>query len=194
MTGTRARSAEVTDHTARLPAAAAGIGGISGIGGIGGMVNDTPTGGSWSEFAEARSARVPPPPGDPTATAAMPPVPAAMPPVPAAGPSWTAPPVPPRRALIGRFTVTLGGLLAAGCLVLGVLLVILMVVVPRTGGTGIDVSTGPGWTRAGWHLGVGIAGAAAQQWARRRSWPLRLLVAVVVIAAVLAVLALSWWQ
>ena len=99
-----------------------------------------------------------------------------------------------RPALIGRFTVGLAGLLAAGALVLGLALLVAMVVLPAPGTGSFDATTGPGWGVVAAHLGVGVVGGAAGQWARRGPWTGRVAVAVVVVVAVLVVLALSWWR
>jgi hypothetical protein len=107
---------------------------------------------------------------------------------PAAEPIQTKP-----NALIGRFTVTLGGLLGAGCLLVGLGLVVLMVVAPKIGSTGAT-ATGPGWTRTGWHLGVGLAAEVARALTMRRRGPIRVAVGAVSIVAVLAVTAFSWWR
>lgn len=99
-----------------------------------------------------------------------------------------------RPALIGRFAATLADLLAAGTLILGLGLVAVMLVLPAPGTTAFDATTGPGWSRAVAHLAVGIAGEAAGQFARRRSWPTRVTLAVVTVVAVSVVLTLSWWR
>ena len=104
-------------------------------------------------------------------------------------------PAPVRRpALIGRFVVGLAGLLAAGCAVLGVALLMLVFLAPRTGGSGLEAATGPGWVRAAAHLGVGVGAEIALILVRRGSWTSRVTTATLVIAAVLLVLALSWWR
>ncbi len=99
-----------------------------------------------------------------------------------------------RPALFGRFTVTLGNLLAAGALVLGLGLLVAMLVLPSAGVAAYDSTTGPGWGRVVAHLAVGVAGEVAGQLARRRPRPVRIAVAAVTVVAVLAVLALSWWR
>ena len=137
---------------------------------------------SWAEFAE-RKQPVPAPSQRLEATQELPPLPTERP---------AAPPRPP--ALIGRFAVSLGGLLAAGCLLLGVGLLVLAIVVPRTGGSGIDVATGPGWPRTVWHLLVGALAEVGVWLGYRRSWPVRVAVGTVSSIAVLVVMALSWWR
>jgi hypothetical protein len=99
-----------------------------------------------------------------------------------------------RPGLIGRFTVALGDLLAAGALVLGVGLLVAMLLLPSAGTGAFDGTSGPGWGRVAAHLAVGILGEAAGQWARRTARPVRTPVAGVTVGAVLVVLALSWWR
>lgn len=99
-----------------------------------------------------------------------------------------------RPALIGRFTATLADLLAAGALVLGIGLALSMLVLPAPGDADYDATSGPGWPRVVAHLVVGIVGEVAGQLARRRAWPVRVVQAVLTVAAVLAVLTLSWWR
>lgn len=99
-----------------------------------------------------------------------------------------------RPALIGRFTVALAGLLAAGALILGIGLLIAMLVLPAPGTTAVDGTTGPGWPRTVAHLVIGILAELGGQWARRGRWPVRVAVAAVTVVAVLTVLALSWWR
>jgi hypothetical protein len=151
--------------------------------------DSTQPGGSWSEFVSSRG-RAPQPAADPEETMYLPPISRSA--QPQSLPHRQPPPRP--HALIGRFAVSLAGLLAAGCFVLGWALVVLMIVAPRTGGTGLEVATGPGWTRTIWHLLVGGAGEAGLQFARKQSWPIRVIVATCVIVAVLATLALAWWS
>ncbi len=147
------------------------------------------SGGSWSEFLTGRN-QLPPPRVDPGETVVMHPDER---PDQVHSPQHPAEQVPVRPALIGRFTVALAGLLAAGCLLLGLTLLVLVIVVPGTGGAGIGSSSGPGWTRAGWHVGVGLLAEVGLGLTQRRAWPLRVSVATGVIVAVLAVLALAWW-
>ncbi len=99
-----------------------------------------------------------------------------------------------RPALIGRFTVTLADLLAAGSVVFGIGLIVVMLTGASAGTGAYDATTGPGWTRSIAHLAVGIVGEATGQFARRRPWKVRVTLAVPTIAAVLVVLALSWWR
>jgi hypothetical protein len=93
-----------------------------------------------------------------------------------------------------RSTVALADLLAAGVLVLGVVLLTAMVVLPSAGNGAWNETTGPGWGRVAAHLGVGLAGGTGGRLARRASPGLRIAVAVATVVAVLAVLALSWWR
>lgn len=97
-------------------------------------------------------------------------------------------------ALIGRFTVALGGLFAAGVLVLGLALLVAMLVLPSAGTGAYDATAGPGWGRVSAHLAVGVIAEGAGVFARRRSHPVRVGVAGVTVLAALAVLALSWWR
>lgn len=125
----------------------------------------------------------------------QPAVPGNLPPAPAdARPSTSAGAVTPRPGLIGRFTVSVAGLLVAGCLVLGVGLVGLMLVVPGTGGSGFDYATGPGWSRTWAHLAAGVIGETALQWGRRRTWAARVTMSAIAAVTVLLVLGFSWWR
>lgn len=144
------------------------------------MTTPVPPGRSWSDFAGAPRPVDAAGRRDLDSTTTLPAV--RLPDLPAR-------PLP--HALIGRFTVSLAGLLAAGCLVLGVALLVLALVAPS--GSGLQATTGPGWPRVVWHLAVGALAELGTQLVRRRAWPLRVAVAGAVIVAVLAVLAFAWW-
>ncbi len=101
---------------------------------------------------------------------------------------------PARPALIGRFTVGLAGLLAAGTLVLGLALLVAMLVLPAPGTGAYGGTTGPGWGPVAAHLAVGVVGEVAGAVAGRGPWAARVTVAAVVVVAVLVVLALCWWR
>ena len=123
------------------------------------MTTPVPPGRSWSDFASSAQSAAPRRP-DAESTTTLPAV--RLPEVPSR-------PVP--HAMIGRFTVSLAGLLAAGCLVLGVALLVIELVAPN--GSGLQATTGPGWARVVWHLAVGVLAELAMQLVRRRAWPSR---------------------
>lgn len=154
--------------------------------------------------ADAATQRIPP-----ARAGAAPPVhPGAAPPVhpgvapPAAAPPTTGPPdgaesgagTPPARAprlpRLLRLAEGLAGLVGAGMLLLGVLLLVAQLLAPRL----VDSADGPRWGVALVQLGVGAVAETLR--AVRRRWPVgvRYLVACLTIAAVVLVLFVTWWR
>lgn len=116
---------------------------------------------------------------------------ASPPPPPGAGPGLDADrrPGPAVRALD-----TLTGLMAGGMLVLGAVLVLAQLLAPAVlAAAGWGAATGPGWARVVAHLIVGGAGETIHRTRARRRGAWRVLPDLAVVAAALAVVALSWW-
>lgn len=119
---------------------------------------------------------------------------AAGPDAPAARPDSRAThPVSPgaRPGPVMRTLDVLAGLLSAGILLFGVLLLLAAVISPAAlPGTGLGIATGPGWSSVSLHLATGVIGELVVL--RRRGWPpaVRAGADLVVIAAALLVL---WW-
>ncbi len=90
--------------------------------------------------------------------------------------------------------IAVGGLLAAGCVALGLLLAVLSMLAAKTGDVGLTAAVGPGWGRTLWHLGVGIGAELIRSLARRRSPGVQVLAALVVVITVSALFSLSWWS
>jgi hypothetical protein len=85
----------------------------------------------------------------------------------------------------------LAGLLSAGILLVGVLLLLAAVIAPTAlPAAGLGIASGPGWSSVAVHLAVGVTGELVVL--RRRGWPpaVRAGADLVVIAAALLVL---WW-
>jgi hypothetical protein len=85
----------------------------------------------------------------------------------------------------------LAGLLSAGILLFGVLLLLAAVIAPTAlPAAGLGIASGPGWSSVAVHLAVGVTGELVVL--RRRGWPpaVRAGADLVVIAAALLVL---WW-
>jgi hypothetical protein len=105
------------------------------------------------------------------------------------GAGWVA----ERRGL--RLLDLLTGLVAAGMLLVGVLLLVAAVVAPAVlPGLGLGPADGPGWSRVGGHLLVGGAGELVVH--GRRNWPppVRVTADLCVVIAAGAVLWLAWWS
>ena len=90
-----------------------------------------------------------------------------------------------------RFLDALAGLLSAGVLVVGIVLLLAAVIAPSAvAAAGLGVADGPGWDRVIAHLAVGAAGEVVVL--LRRRWPTvvrGLADAVVVLAALMVI----WW-
>jgi len=93
-----------------------------------------------------------------------------------------------------RAVEIVAGLLSGGLLMLGLALLVLQFVAPDLApGTGLAAADGPGWSRVGVQLGVGVAGeltVLARRWA---TGPARWVMAAAVSVAVPAVLWWAWW-
>lgn len=100
---------------------------------------------------------------------------------------------PQRRGL--RLLDRIAGLVAAGMLLVGVLLLVAAFVAPAVlPGLGLGPADGPGWWRVGGHLLVGVAGELVVH--RRRNWspPVRVTADLCVVIAAVAVIWLAWWS
>ncbi len=86
------------------------------------------------------------------------------------------------------------GLLSAGVLVLGVVLLVAQLAAPILwDGAELGSATGPGWASVAAHVGVGAVGELIVL--LRRGWPVPVRAAadLTVVAAALAVMVLLWW-
>jgi hypothetical protein len=85
-------------------------------------------------------------------------------------------------------------LVAAGTLLVGVLLLVAALVAPAVlPGMGLGPADGPGWWRVGGHLLVGVAGELVVH--GRRNWPsaVRVTADLGVVLAAVVVIWWSWW-
>jgi len=100
---------------------------------------------------------------------------------------------PPRRAV--RILDAVAGLVSAGTLVVGVVLLTMAVSAPVVlERAGLGAADGPGWWRVLAQLGVGMAGELVVR--SRRPWPdgRRAAADLVVIAGCLTVIWWVWWR
>jgi hypothetical protein len=100
----------------------------------------------------------------------------------------------PRQSGAQRFLDGLAGLFAGGVLVVGVLLLLAAIIAPALLETaGLGPAQGPGALAVIMHLTVGVGGEIIIR--LREPWPalVRVIADIVIIAAVAAVLALTWW-
>lgn len=90
-----------------------------------------------------------------------------------------------------RLLDKLAGLLAAGVLVVGIILLLAAVIAPgAVAAAGLGVANGPGWARVIAHLAVGTVGELVVLLRHRWPRPVRVLAdAAVVLAALLVI----WW-
>ena len=68
------------------------------------------------------------------------------------------------------------------------------VIAPRTGGSGLEASTGPGWDRVVATLAVAAVGETLRAVRRRLPPAARLVGAIAVIVGVLVLLWFTWWR
>ncbi len=86
------------------------------------------------------------------------------------------------------------GLLSAGLLVVGVLLVPAQFLAPPLlSMAGWGQATGPGWARIGAHLVVGVAGEVVVRFRGRLGRPARAAADLAVVAAAVGTIAWAWW-
>src|SRR5690606_5473571 len=88
-----------------------------------------------------------------------------------------------------RVLETTAGLLSSGLLVLTAVLLAAVVVAPLV----VDGATGPQWWRIGVGAAVAVPGELIRVGRTRRPVAVRAVLAVLVLVAVPAVLALTWW-
>lgn len=93
-----------------------------------------------------------------------------------------------------RIAESLAGLLTAGVAVVGVVLLAAQLIAPRTSGSGLEASTGPGWDRVVATLAVAAVGETLRAVRRRLPGAARAAGAVAMIAGVLVVLWFTWWR
>ncbi len=93
-----------------------------------------------------------------------------------------------------RFLEAVAGLLTAGIAVAGIVLLAAQLVAPRTGGTGLDAATGPGWSTVLATLAVAVVGESLRLLRRRLPAAARMVSAAAVIIGVLVLLWFSWWR
>ena len=90
-----------------------------------------------------------------------------------------------------RFLDALAGLLAAGGLVVGIILLFAALIAPAAvAAAGLGVADGPGWDRVLAQLAVGVAGETVVLLRRRWSTVIRVLADSAVVVAALLVI---WW-
>ena len=93
-----------------------------------------------------------------------------------------------------RLLDALAGMLAAGLLVIGVVLLLAVLIAPTAlPAVGLGPAAGPGWSSVLAHLAVGGAGELVVRLRGRWSTGVRAGADATVIAAVLAVLWWQWW-
>jgi hypothetical protein len=88
----------------------------------------------------------------------------------------------------------LTGLVAAGMVIVGGLLLAAALIAPGLlADVGLGPASGPGWSRVGGHLLVGITGELVVH--RRRNWPLavRMAADLGVLVAAVVVIGWAWW-
>jgi len=93
-----------------------------------------------------------------------------------------------------RFLDGLAGLLAAGMVILGVLLLASGLIAPPVlSAAGLGPAAGPGWLRVGAHLLVGAAGELVVR--NRRNWSpaVRATADLSVVLAAVVVIGWAWW-
>ena len=93
-----------------------------------------------------------------------------------------------------RALEVVSGLLSAGVLVLGLVLLVSQLGARHLlSGTGLAAATGPGWWRVAVHLVVGAAGEVGMLLRRSAAPAVRAVVASVTVVAVVVVLGAAWW-
>lgn len=87
----------------------------------------------------------------------------------------------------------LAGLLAAGMLVLGTLLLLAALIAPGVlSAAGLGEASGPGWSRVVAHLAIGVVGELVVRLRPGRPPVVRMLADAVVVLTSLAVLGWAW--
>jgi hypothetical protein len=90
-----------------------------------------------------------------------------------------------------RFLDALAGLLSAGVLVVGIILLLASLIAPSAvAAAGLGVADGPGWDRVIAHLVVGAAGELVVL--LRRRWP-TFFGAMADVVVIVAALPVIWW-
>ena len=112
-------------------------------------------------------------------------------PLPAVGPAAPTARVP----RLVRALEVVAGLLSAGLLVLGAVLLVLRFAAPGlVSGTGLSAAQGPQVSRIAVQLGVGVLGELLHRFRSRLPLGLRPVVAALVIVVVLVALWWGWWR
>jgi hypothetical protein len=101
----------------------------------------------------------------------------------------------PRPAAVIRLLDALAGLLAAGSVLVGVLLLIAALAAPAVlDAVGLGPADGPGWGRVIAQLAVGLAGEVVVSLRGKWAAPVRVAADLTVICSAVAVISWVWWS
>jgi hypothetical protein len=92
-----------------------------------------------------------------------------------------------------RVLDALAGLLAAGVVVLAILLLAAQLIAPSALTAGWGPATGPGWPRVVAHLVVGAAGELVVRFRGRLPGPARATADAAVVVAAVVLVGCGWW-
>lgn len=100
-----------------------------------------------------------------------------------------------RPAGVVRALEAVAGVLGAGVLVVGLVLLLAQIVAPRIWpGPGLGAAAGPGWGRVALHLVVGAAAEIIRGTRRSSGGTVRGLLAGAMVLAVIVVCWVAWWN